>query len=267
MNHRMPVVFAGHGSPMLALENSPETAALQALGREIEDRCGKPDGILAISGHWYTKGTGIQGSDNPQQIYDMYGFPLELYDIVYPAKGDVHLAEETARLLGPAAVVTEAHGIDHGIWTVLLHMFPEADIPVVAVSVDGTISPEEMYETGRKLMPLRDRGILIFASGAVVHNLRELNPSCPHGSPETRTFMKEVAERAARRDDAALTDYEKLPHAQYAVPTPDHYLPLIYALGASKGEKARLFNHVPQLGSTALTSFVFGLDGRKEQGT
>lgn len=262
MNTRMPVVFVGHGSPMLALENGPETQALQKLGAEIISTCGKPRSIVAVSGHWYTRGTWVQGSAAPRQIYDMYGFPQELYEVVYPAKGDAELAEEVARLLGPQANVTEEHGIDHGVWTVLLHMFPQADIPVVALSVDGAIPAEQMYKLGERLAPLRDHGCLIVATGAIVHNLRAMDPSSTNGSPQTNAFRQAVTARAAARDDAALVDFGSLPYADYAVPSPDHYLPLVYALGASQGEKARVFNDVPQLGSTALTSFVFGLDGQ-----
>lgn len=140
-------------------------------------------------------------------------------------------------------------------------MFPAADIPVVAMSADGMLSPLQMYGLGRRLTPLRGEGILILTSGAAVHNLRALNPYSTDGSAETRAFMDAVVSLVAVRDDEALANYALLPCAQYAVPAPDHYVPLIYALGASEGEPARVFSNVPQLGSTALTSFVFGPEG------
>lgn len=260
MQTRMPVVFIGHGSPMLALEDSEESRTLSRLGAEIEEKFGGPKGILAISGHWFTRGTWVQNSAHPRQVYDMYGFPQELYEIVYPASGDAALASEVARLLG--ARTTEEHGIDHGVWSVLVHMFPRADIPVVALSVDGTIPPRAAYQLGQRLTPLRDKGILILATGAIVHNLRDINPADVSGSPQTNAFRSAVRDRVEQRDDEALIGFSQLPGAAYAVPTPDHYLPLLYGLGASEGEGARVFNDVPQFGSTALTSFIFGLDSK-----
>lgn len=260
MSTRMPALFIGHGSPMLALEDSEQSRALGQLGAEIDREFGRPRGILAVSAHWFTRGTWVQSSEQPRQIYDMYGFPQELYEVVYPAKGDTMLASEVARLLGTG--MTEEHGIDHGVWSVLLHMFPKADIPVVALSVDGTAPPEVMYHMGQRLAPLRDQGILILATGAIVHNLRETNPADTSGSPQTNAFRGAVKDHVMQRDDQALIGFSRLPGAAYAVPTPEHYVPLLYALGASQGEAARVFNDVPQFGSTALTSFVFGLDGK-----
>ena len=166
---KMPVIFSGHGSPMLALDHNEGTEKLRQVGQEIINRHGKPRAILSISAHWYTHGTYIQNEEEPRQIYDMYGFPQELYDFKYPAKGCPALADRVLSLLGESVSVNNKWGIDHGSWTVLCHMFPDADIPVVQLSVDADLSVEEIYRIGERLAPLREEGYLIFASGNVVH--------------------------------------------------------------------------------------------------
>ena len=189
----------------------------------------------------------------------MYGFPKELYDFKYAVDGDISLADRAIALLGDKVAVNNDWGIDHGTWTVLCHMFPDADIPVVQLSVDGTISKEEMYEIGRQLAPLRDEGYLIFASGNVVHNLRMVEWENKNGSKQTVRFNEYVTGRVLERDDKAVMEYEKIPDADYAVPTPEHYLPLIYMLGAAKGEEPVVFNNHCELGAIAMTGYTFGL--------
>lgn len=258
-NTIMPVIFSGHGSPMLALEDTEVTRGLRSLGQEIIDKFGKPKAILAVSAHWYTRGTFVQRAETPKQVYDMYGFPKELYEFKYPVKGDIDLADRVANLLGDRVEVDNSWGIDHGTWTVLCHIFPEADIPVVQLSVDATISREEIYAIGESLAPLREEGYLIFASGNVVHNLRMVEWDNPNGTPKTNTFNKAVIEKVLARNDQAIMEYEKIPYASYAVPTPEHYLPLIYMLGAAKGETPKVFNNHSELGAISMTGFTFGL--------
>lgn len=164
-NKKMPVVFTGHGSPMLALEDSAITRNLHILGQRIISGFGKPQAILAISGHWYTNGTRVQSHPEPEQIYDMYGFPPALYNLKYPVRGSSALTAMLQDLLQDQVIVDDSWGIDHGTWSVLVHMFPEADIPVVQLSVDRNLSPAQSYALGKKLGLLRKQGVLILGSG------------------------------------------------------------------------------------------------------
>lgn len=256
---RMPVIFSGHGSPMLALDDTEVTRGLKKVGDEVIAKFGKPKAILAVSAHWYTRGTFVQDTENPKQVYDMYGFPKELYDFKYPVKGDPALADRVEELLGDRVEVNDKWGIDHGTWTVLCHMFPKADIPVVQLSVDRTLSVNEIYEIGKLLAPLRNEGYLIFASGNVVHNLRLVDWDNLNGSLECVRFNDTVKKYVLDRNDRAVMDYQSIPDADYAVPTPEHYLPLIYMLGASEGEKPVVFNDHCELGAIAMTGFAFGM--------
>ncbi len=256
---RMPVIFSGHGSPMLALEDTEVTKGLQAVGREVVEKFGKPKAILAVSAHWFTHGTFVQTDENPRQVYDMYGFPDELYAFEYPVKGCPELGKRVEELLGDKVSVNNSWGIDHGTWTVLCHMFPKADIPVVQLSVDADISVEEIYELGTLLAPLREEGYLVFASGNVVHNLYRVEWDNPDGSPQAVSFNTRVIDDVKTRKDDAVMHYENYPEHAYAVPTPDHYLPLIYMLGAAKNEEPRVFNNHSELGSISMTGFAFGM--------
>lgn len=256
---RMPVIFSGHGSPMLALEDTDVTRGLRRIGTQITDQFGKPKAILAVSAHWYTRGSFVQSTETPKQVYDMYGFPKELYDFKYPVKGSPELSGRVCELLSDKVSVSNDWGIDHGTWTVLCHMFPKADIPVVQLSVDGTLSPEEIYSIGRKLSPLRDEGYLIFASGNIVHNLRLVDWGNPGGSAECISFNNDIVAFVKNREDDKVIAYEDVPNADYAVPTPEHFLPLIYMLGAAEGEKPLIFNNHCELGAIAMTGCAFGL--------
>ena len=168
MGKRMPVIFSGHGSPMIALEQNDITEGMKKIGKKVISEYGKPKAILAVSAHWYTRGTFTQSTKDPSQIYDMYGFPRELYQVKYPVHGDQALTDRIKGLLGNQVSIDDSWGIDHGTWTVLVHMFPKADIPVVQLSVDGTLTSEECFEIGKKLAPLREEGYLIFGSGNIV---------------------------------------------------------------------------------------------------
>ena len=255
---KMPVIFTGHGSPMLALDDDAVTQALSQIGQEVSATYGKSKAILMLSAHWFTRGTFVQKTETPSQIYDMYGFPEALYQVKYPAAGSPALADRVCALLGDDVAVNNDWGIDHGAWTVLVHMFPDADIPVVQLSIDGTAAPATLYAMAEKLSPLRDEGVLILGSGNVVHNLRRVEWDNPGGSDATEAFNAEIIQAVMARDDDAVIHWEAHPYADYAVPTPDHFLPLILCLGAAKDEKARVFNDVCNLGAIAMTGFVLG---------
>ena len=254
---KMPVVFSGHGDPMIALRKDNVTEGMKAIGEKILKEYGKPKAILAISAHWYTRGTFVQTAAEPKQIYDMYGFPKELYEVKYPVAGCKELSDQVISLLREDIKVNDDWGIDHGTWTVLVHMFPDAYLPVVQLSVDGTISRDKMLEIGRKLAALRDEGYLIFGSGNVVHNLRRVEWDNPEGTEMTHRFNQYIIDAVLSGDDDKVVNYESGPDAAYAVPTAEHYLPLIYCLGAAKGDSAEVFNNVCNLGSMAMTGFIF----------
>lgn len=254
---KMPVVFAGHGDPMIALRNDDMTRGLSEIGEKILDTYGKPKAILAISAHWYTRGTFIQTADEPRQIYDMYGFPPELYEVSYPVRGDHELSDRVMTLLGDKVSANNDWGIDHGTWTVLVHMFSKADIPVVQLSVDATISPTEMLDIGKKLAALREEGYLILASGNIVHNLRMVQWDNPSGSEQANTFNKAVIDLVQANEQVLLANYQELNHAAYAVPTPDHFLPLLYAIGATDGDQVEIFNNASMMGAITMTGFLW----------
>lgn len=255
---KMPVIFSGHGDPMIALREDDVTRGMAAVGKKVIDNFGKPKAILAISAHWFTKKILVQSTNTPKQIYDMFGFPEELYQVKYPVKGDVNLSYRVVKILGADVTVDNGWGIDHGTWTVLIHMFPAADIPVVQLSVDITADKNKLFEVGKKLSVLREEGYLIFGSGNVVHNLRQVEWENPNGSEKTLNFNKFVIEKILSGEVEKVIDYEKIPDADYAIPTPEHYLPLIYCLGAANGDGAEVFNNVCNLGSMAMTGFIFG---------
>lgn len=246
---------------MIALKDDEVTRGMRAVGEKVLEQFGKPKGILAVSAHWYTKGSFVQSAEKPKQIYDMYGFPKELYEVKYPVQGCAELTERVQELLGRQVAVNDDWGIDHGSWTVLKHMFPDADIPVVQLSVNGLISNEEIVGLGAKLAPLRDEGFLIVGSGNIVHNLRLVEWDNPNGTEQTLKFNQYIIHKIYNRDVQAVTDYSHAPEADYAVPTPEHYLPLLYCLGAADGDAPAVFNNVCNLGAIAMTGFAFGLDG------
>ena len=226
----MPLLFFGHGNPMNAVLDNAATRGWAAMGLATP----KPKAILCISAHWYLPGTLVTAMPAPRTIHDFGGFPRELYEIEYPAPGDPVLAARVRNLLAPLSVGLDSQwGLDHGTWSVLHHAFPKADVPVVQLSLDETQPAAFHYDLARRLAPLRDEGILVVGSGNLVHNLHA------YAWGERRTEPYDWAERfekTARRlllagDDAALVEYEKLGRdAGLAIPTPDHYLPLLYVL-------------------------------------
>ncbi len=255
---RMPVLFVGHGSPMLALQSNELTKGFSVMGERLLKAYPRPKAILAISAHWYTRGSLVNDTEHPEQIYDMYGFPDELYALKYPAAGSPAVAARIESLLGEAVAVDNTWGIDHGTWTVLHHMFPAADIPVLELSINGYLTAAQHYAVGEKLAGLREEGVLIMGSGNIVHNLYRIEHANASGSPMAFAFNDRVVDALKRRDDETLIHYEALPFAKYAVPTPEHYLPLLYALGAARKEPVEIFNETCTLGSLAMTSVLIG---------
>jgi 4,5-DOPA dioxygenase extradiol len=224
---RMPVIFFGHGTPMNTLARNRYTAAWRKLGESVP----RPKAILCVSAHWYTHGTAVTAMERPETIHDFYGFPQALFDVQYPASGAPALAARVRDLLAPVDVnLDQTWGLDHGTWSVLVHAFPDASVPVVQLSIDGMQPPRFHYDLGRRLAPLRDEGVLVVGSGNVVHNLRVINRSddAPPYDWAAR-FNDRVRDALARRDHDVLIDYAALGEdAARSVPTPEHYLPLLY---------------------------------------
>lgn len=259
MGKRMPALFVGHGSPMLALQHDDITRTLADLGKRIRTDFGAPRGILALSAHWFTNRTNVQTDSAPRQIYDMYGFPDELYEVRYPVAGCPALGQAVLAALGSAAHENNEWGIDHGTWTPLVHMFPAADVPVTQVSISRALDARESYAVGQALTGLRDEGYLIVGSGNVVHNLRAVDWGNPDGTKAAHAFDDAIQRLVRARDDEGFFAWERLPQARYAVPTPDHFLPLAYVLGAAEDETAQVFNNVCTLGALSMTGYAFGL--------
>ena len=234
----MPTIFFGHGNPMNALLTNRYTEGWTAIGTTIP----RPKGILSISAHWYIPALAVTAMPNPRTIHDFGGFPRELFQYRYPAPGDPQLAKRVQALLAPLDVAADesAWGLDHGTWAVLCHVFPLADIPVVQLSIDETRPPAFHYEVGQRLRALRDEGVLIMGSGDIVHNLHAYAWGGHPVQPYDWALRFEAKARAsiAAGDHQSLVDYESLgKDALLSVPTPEHYLPLLYVLGAStKGE-------------------------------
>ena len=256
---KMPVIFVGHGDPMIALKINEMTETLKKIGKNIIEKHGEPKAILCISAHWYTKDTFIQSTEIPNQVYDMFGFPNELYEVKYPVKGSKELTKDVEKILGNEVKINDDWGIDHGTWTVFVHMFPEAKIPVVQLSVDANLSANKAYKLGEKLAKLREKGYLIVGSGNIVHNLRKIEWDNPKGTQEADKFDRYISENISKREDEKVIKYEEHEYSNYAVPTPDHFMPILYILGASQGEKPYIFNEMRELGSLSMTSYAFGL--------
>jgi len=227
----MPAIFFGHGSPLNALQLNEWTRGWAALGQSLP----KPCAIVSVSAHWYGSGTAVTAMAAPATIHDFGGFPPELYEVSYPAPGDPGLARRVATLLQPTAVELDHEwGLDHGTWSVLRHLFPHADVPVIQLSIDARQPPAFHFELGRRLTSLRDAGILVMGSGNIVHNLHLYAWGRYQAEPFdwALRFDTEVRSLLTGANDAALIDYESLgADAALAVPTPDHYLPFLYVLG------------------------------------
>ncbi|MFC4262662.1 4,5-DOPA dioxygenase extradiol [Ferruginibacter yonginensis] len=257
----MPVLFLGHGSPMNAIEENQFVAGF----RNIATTKPKPNAILCVSAHWYTNGTKVTAMDMPATIHDFGGFPKALFDVQYPAKGNPNLALITKNILTPTPVLLDDKwGLDHGAWSVIKHLYPLADIPVVQLSIDYTKPADYHFELAKKLQSLRNKGILIIGSGNIVHNLSMVDWAQLHKvnygydwAIEASTLINKYL---VEGNVTPLLQYEKQGKAfQLAIPTPEHYLPLIYALALQqKNESMLLFNNELLGGSLSMTSFKIG---------
>ncbi|WP_419172819.1 4,5-DOPA dioxygenase extradiol [Halobacteriovorax sp.] len=256
---RMPAIFLGHGSPMNAIESNDFTKSLEKLGKRLRRDYSRPKAVLMISAHWETEGTWVTGMDHPKTIHDFYGFPQELYDVRYPADGNANLADEIAKVIKkPRVNIDEKQwGLDHGTWSVLKHVFPEADIPVVQLSLDRNQSYEYHYELGKKIRFLRDEGVMIMGSGNIVHNLRMMSREHRYlGHDWAIEFDEWVKDKLLKREDAPLvSDALKTQAGKFSIPTDEHYLPLLYVLGASSKEDKMTFDYEGlELGSLSMRS-------------
>lgn len=231
---RLPIVFFGHGNPMHAIDSNAWTEGWSRLGRELP----RPKGIVCVSAHWYLPGTHVTAMAQPRTIHDFGGFPKALFEVQYPAHGAPGLARRVRELLSPIdATLDERWGLDHGTWAVLCHVYPQADVPVVQLSIDETQPAGFHYDVGRRLAPLRDEGYLIIGSGNIVHNLHTYAWGRHAAEPYDWAVRFETLARTMMLsgDHKPLVEYEKLGRdAQLSAPTPDHYLPLLYVLGAQQ---------------------------------
>jgi len=257
---RMPAIFVGHGSPMHALGQGAVVRHWARLGGELP----RPRAILCISAHWETDRPAVTDLDPPPTIHDFGGFPAELYELHYPAPGSPELVAELQHLVPELRRDTE-WGLDHGTWAPLRHIFPAADIPVVQFSLARAFDPAGHNTLARRLAPLREAGVLIVGSGNIVHNLRRVKGSggAPHEWAEV--FDAAVAERLEADDADALIKYPALsPAARLAVPTPEHYLPLLYVLGVRHPEdRLHFFNKFIEMGSLSMRSFILHAGGEE----
>ncbi|MBI1770713.1 MAG: 4,5-DOPA dioxygenase extradiol [Bacteroidetes bacterium] len=253
---QMPVLFLGHGSPMNAIEENEFVAGFRKVGKEIP----KPQAILVVSAHWETNGTFVTAMDKPRTIHDFGGFPRELYEVQYPAAGSPELAQETKNIIKKTEIgLDQSWGLDHGAWSVVKHLYPNADVPVIQLSLDYKQTPQYHFDLAKELASLRNKGVLIIGSGNMVHNLRmvawdKLNSA----------FGYDWAIEASEKMKKYILGGEYKPLINYAsqgkafdlaIPSPDHYLPLLYALALKGGdEKISLFNDKPVAGSLTMTS-------------
>lgn len=254
---KMPVLFLGHGSPMNAIEENEFVAGFRNIGKTIP----KPNAVLCISAHWETKGSFVTAMENPRTIHDFGGFPQALFEVEYPAPGSPKMANETKNINKKTSIgLDDKWGLDHGCWSVVKHLYPAADVPVIQLSLDYSQNPQYHYELAKELSSLRNKGVLIIGSGNMVHNLGML----AWDQLETPGFAFEWASEANEKmkkyilsnDHIQLINYKSQGKAfELAVPTPEHYLPLLYALALKEeNEKISLFNDKAVGGSLTMTS-------------
>ena len=253
-DHTMPLLFIGHGSPMNGIEDNEFSLKWEKLGKEIP----LPTAVLCISAHWLTKGPLITAMEHPQTIHDFGGFPQALFDVQYPAPGDPALAKETASLIHKTSVgLDHEWGLDHGTWSIVKRMYPEANIPVLQLSIDYSKGPQYHYELARELEALRKKGVLIIGSGNMVHNLRILDWHRADSGYDWAVDINETFKKSILSGDhKTLINYEGLGQAgKLSIPTPEHYLPLLYILGLTNSkEKTTIFNDKLVMGSISMTS-------------
>lgn len=260
LSERMPVLFLGHGSPMNAIE---ENAFVQGFRQQARD-LPKPRAILCVSAHWETRGTFVTAMAKPRTIHDFGGFPKALFDVQYPAPGSPELANETKQLIKSAAVgLDQSWGLDHGAWSVVKHLYPNADVPIIQMSIDRGLSPEQHYALAKEIATLRDKGVLIIGSGNMVHNLGMVDWN-KLDQPFAFDWAQEASEKMKRAittgDHAPLTGYRNQGRAfDLAINSGEHFLPLLYVLALQrKDEQATLFNDQALAGSLTMTSVRIG---------
>lgn len=257
----MPVLFIGHGSPMNGIEDNEFSRRWTKMAKEIP----VPKAVLVVSAHWFTSGTRITAMDSPETIHDFGGFPRELFAVQYPAPGSALLAKETASHVQSAKVELDHDwGLDHGTWTIVRHMYPEANIPVLQLSIDYNHGPQYHYDLAKELYGLRKKGVLIIGSGNMVHNLRliawdKMNES-EYGFDWALNLNEKFKHLIAEGDHKQMINYNTLGRdAMLAIPTPEHYLPLMYTLGLKgAGDKVSFFNDKAVAGSLTMTSVKLG---------
>ena len=262
---KLPVLFLGHGSPMNAITDTPYSREWQKLGNAIRRTYG--DGlkaVLAVSAHWCTSGSAVTAMTNPRTIHDFGGFPQALFDVQYPAVGSPALAQQIRLLLGQDVVAAdETWGLDHGAWSVLCHLFPQADVPVVQLSLNVRLDFTGHVALGRKLAALREQGVLIVASGGIIHNLRTFDWQAQDeaGGYEWAVHVQHFVNRLLEDGDTAMLSDECTypPEFQSAAPTPEHFWPLLYAAAAAEGEPVHIFNDEIVGKSLSMTSAVWGM--------
>ena len=254
---RMPLLFLGHGSPMNAIEENQFVEGFRKIAKQIPI----PQAILCISAHWFIDQTMVTYMDNPKTIHDFYGFPQELYEVQYPAKGHKELAKEVQKLLYPNEVGLDlSWGLDHGAWSVIKHLYPKADIPVVQLSINYSKEAYYHFLCGTNLQSLREKGVLIIGSGNIIHNLRMVDynnfEKDNYGYDWAKEIREDINSKLMEGDFQPLINYkEEIQHSNKAIPSPDHYLPLLYILGAKhKEEKISFFNDKLVGGSLSMTS-------------
>jgi 4,5-DOPA dioxygenase extradiol len=257
---RMPALFIGHGSPMNTLELNGYTEAWRAFGRNLS----RPRAILAVSAHWYFGATAVTAMPAPRTIHDFYGFPQPLFDFQYPARGDPELAAEIVETVKPEWVGLDRDqwGLDHGTWSVLAHLYPEADIPVVQLSINALRPLDYHLDLGRRLAPLREGGVMILASGNIVHNLRRLEWNAPDLAYDWAERFDDAVAAQLAGDPADILRVQDHRDYDLAVPTPDHFVPLLYLAGlaAAEGAKPEPLVRGYAMGSISMSCYGLGAD-------
>lgn len=263
---RLPSLFVSHGSPVFAIEPGQAGPLLAGLGRELP----RPRAVLVLSPHWVTRGVRVATTDRPATLHDFGGFPAPLYAIQYPAPGAPEVAERALALLRQAgidALPDAGHGLDHGAWVPVRHLYPDADVPVLQVSMPHTLDGAGAVQLGRALAPLAAEGVLIVGSGSITHNLYEFRQDAgPAAAPYATEFVDWARRTLQRHDEAGLVNYLSVaPHAQRAHPTPDHYLPLPFAFGAAAADApVRVLDGGMTYGVLAMDAYLFGQMPRDE---